>query len=148
MKHNKTYTLDDIVTNSSMMTKPLENDPDWINCKQSLGRMLSAILYVCSEEPDITSHQSQPRPTYPTYKKTKKGNKLFPPDKPRIWNVGKVIGESLREIQTKDRQAIEHKTKRPHIRRAHWHGFWSGAMDSERKFNYKWLPPIIVGVDE
>jgi hypothetical protein len=144
MKLNKTYTLNDIVAFSSMKQKPL----DWLAYKQSLGRFLSVIQYLCSDEPDITSHQPQPRPTYPKYVKTKKGNKLFPPNKPRIWNAGKVVGERIRQIQEEDRKAIEHKRPRPHIRRAHWHGFWSGKRDGEQKFNYKWLPPIIVGVDE
>ncbi|MCR3693455.1 hypothetical protein M8449_26645, partial [Citrobacter freundii] len=36
---------------------------------------------------------------------------------------------------------------RVHLRRGHWHGFWSGKRDEPeaRKFSYHWLPPQIIG---
>ena len=37
---------------------------------------------------------------------------------------------------------------RPHVRRAHWHGFWSGPRESDaRKLSLKWLPPIQDNLD-
>jgi hypothetical protein len=142
-----TYTLDDFIIHSSIDHLKISSE-EYLENKSLINSILSLLLYLLSAEPDITSHIPQPKPTYPTYIKTKKGNKLFPPDKPRIWNVGKIVGDSIRQIQSNEKKSIEHKTKRPHIRRAHWHGFWSGKRDSEQKFNYKWLPPIIVGIEE
>ena len=37
---------------------------------------------------------------------------------------------------------------RAHIRRAHWHRFWTGPRDGERTPRVKWLPPIPVNVDD
>ena len=46
---------------------------------------------------------------------------------------------------------------RPHIRRAHWHGFRTGAMKRadgtdipthQRQLNLRWLPPIPVNVQD
>ena len=41
---------------------------------------------------------------------------------------------------------------RAHVRRAHWHGFWTGPRDperaEERRFDLRWLPPIPVAVDD
>lgn len=36
---------------------------------------------------------------------------------------------------------------KPHIRRTHWHGFWSGSMEGQQRFGLRWLPPIAVNVD-
>jgi hypothetical protein len=37
-----------------------------------------------------------------------------------------------------------------HVRRAHWHAFWTGpkASTEERKLILHWLPPIAVNVDD
>jgi hypothetical protein len=32
---------------------------------------------------------------------------------------------------------------RTHIRRAHWHGYWTGSSEQKR-FKYNWLSPIVV----
>jgi hypothetical protein len=40
---------------------------------------------------------------------------------------------------------------RPHIRRAHWHHYWIGpraAPAEERELVVRWLPPILVNVEE
>lgn len=50
-----------------------------------------------------------------------------------------------------------HAGPRGHIRRAHWHGFRSGAMKTPagdpipaelRRFDVRWLPPIPVNLDD
>jgi hypothetical protein len=67
-------------------------------------------------------------------------------DRVRIWNVGDKIGEVIRQ----QRESIgDRKHTRRHLRRAHWHGYWTGARGSEdREFSYKWLSPMVVGVSE
>ncbi|MFM2415427.1 MAG: hypothetical protein RL385_150 [Pseudomonadota bacterium] len=35
----------------------------------------------------------------------------------------------------------------PHLRRAHWHRFWTGPRDGERAIRLRWLSPILVGAD-
>ena len=51
----------------------------------------------------------------------------------------------------------EQVAKRPHIRRAHWHGYWAGPRkpkldmpedQQQRRFFYHWLHPMIVGGKE
>ena len=32
----------------------------------------------------------------------------------------------------------------PHARGGHWHRFWTGPLDGERRLKIKWLPPTIV----
>ena len=111
--------------------------------KKAIDVILPLVLYLCSDapevedgrEPGVSPHRNRPQ-------RTKRGKRIFVPQRPRIWDVGKPTGDRLR------RAVAEHVTRHgvhPHIRRAHWHGFWSGPMDGERKFSYKWLPPMIVG---
>jgi hypothetical protein len=80
---------------------------------------------------------------------------LFPPDKPKVWRLGFSVGEQIREGK---RQVHEHQKThagpRPHIRRAHWHNFWTGrrkfAADEQpvpQKLMAKWLPPVAVAME-
>lgn len=114
-----------------------------VDMSKYINKYLSLLLYLCSEEPEIDnlkeplSHPCRPQP-----KKIKKGFRLFPADKPRFWEVGKETGEKLRRAG----YSIDSgRSVKAHLRRAHWHGFWTGPRKGERKFTYKWIPPIIVG---
>ena len=107
---------------------------------------VSLLLYLSSDEPDI-DRVEQELPKRPQLQRTKKGLALEPPLKPRIWNVGNSIATALK-LWAKEPTGAEHNSPRPHIRRAHWHGFWKGERNSqERVFFYKWLPPIIVNTE-
>jgi hypothetical protein len=106
--------------------------------------LVSVLLYLCSDEPDIAHFEGE-YPRYATPKKTKRGLRLFAPDREQIWSVGENIGRQIREALEREKSNEWHG-RRPHIRRAHWHGFWRGKRDSEeRRFGYQWLYPIAVG---
>lgn len=103
---------------------------------------LSLLLYLCSDEPDIEPVAGEmPERTKP--KKTKNGWKFFPPAKPKIWNVGREIGEQIRKWQ-KSPTGADHASPKAHIRRAHWHGYWTGSVSAGKKFIYKWIAPVFV----
>lgn len=113
--------------------------------------LISLLLYICSANGDIGDEQRQPARPQP--KKTKKGVRMFPAPKVYTWDVGVRMGAALRrakaaaapeKVVSKDSD-IPHSGKRPHIRRAHWHGYWTGPRDGERKFVLKWLSPMLIG---
>lgn len=109
--------------------------------------VIARVLYICSDEPEITDRElSDRKPQRPKPKRVKKGYKLFPPDKPLIWYVGDHTGRLLRSARRSQptEPEIARKNTKPHLRRAHWHGYWTGPRDGEQKFIYKWLPPIVV----
>lgn len=112
------------------------------------SKLLALLLYVCSEQPDITDDREPGKsPERPKPTRTKKGFRLFAPDKPRVWTVGKTIGEKLRQAK----QQAEGATRQgpaPHIRRAHWHGYWTGPRTQKQKFVLKWLPPTVIAAHE
>jgi hypothetical protein len=115
--------------------------------------LVSAVLYLCSDAPDFvdpTSPKARPRYAQPT--KTKKGWRLFPPPKPRLWDVGSDIERKLSEAVGHDGQNYVHSaidqikraSPRAHVRRGHWHGFWRGPRKGSRRYIVKWLPPMVV----
>lgn len=125
------------------ITVPGLDDPDTVQATgAAIQPLLALVLYLCSDEPEIDDRQhpgERPGRAKPT--RTKKGWRLFPPPKPRVWAVGEGVGAALRrEIDSEPTG----RSVRPHLRRAHWHGFWTGPRDGERRFRYKWLPPTVI----
>ena len=125
--------------------------------KKVVEPILSLVLYVCSQASDIGDEGRKPVHPQPT--KTKRGVQYFAPDKPMTWNVGVRLGAAIRRAyQAQETQAEgSNSGPRPHIRRAHWHGFRSGPRlkpdGSEipatmRPFELKWLPPIPVNLSD
>ena len=113
---------------------------------------INLVLYLCSVGADIRTGGDR-RPAFPVAKKTKKGLRLFPKDKPTIWETGFRIGAALRAAEGETRSEEKggtHASPRPHIRVAHWHSFWAGPMKEpeKRRLLLKWLPPIPVGMGE
>lgn len=102
--------------------------------------LISLVLYVCSVSADF-GHYSTYRPV-PV--KTKRGPRLFPPDKPTIVKTGGEIGSILRASRYSQREFTSGPTGRtvsPHVRRAHWHGYWLGKPP---RFEIRWMPPVLV----
>lgn len=114
----------------------------------SINPLISLLLYICSEAPEIDDERqpgTSPNRAQPV--KTKRGWRLFPAEKPRIWTVGRQIGERLRDIPREENNNTG-RTVRPHLRRGHWHGYWMGPREGQRKFIYKWIMPTIVAGGE
>lgn len=125
------------------MTRP-STPPPSDDLAANLYGLVSLVLYLCSDEPEIDDEREPGiSPQRPTPTRTKNGWRLFPAKRPRVWSVGTELGEQLRK--SAEPGETTGKTKSPHLRRPHWHGFWSGPRDGERRFNYKWLPIITVG---
>ena len=116
---------------------------------QGLHAALNLLFYVCSYGLDEDrAYEFGPGIRYPQPVKVKRGNwRLFPPPKPVIHKLGTEIGEETRRFNERVCAPRPHGSPRPHIRRAHWHGYWRGPLNDQdnRKFSLKWLPPFMVG---
>ena len=110
-----------------------------------VAQLLSLLLWLCSEAPEIGSGSS---PTNPLPKKTRKGIRFFPADQPKVWNVGVRIGAELRKaIAVSDSTVGAERTStspRAHFRRAHWHTYRIGTGGSDKTL--RWLSPILVNL--
>lgn len=120
--------------------------------RDSFSRAVNLVLFVVSQAGEIKSASGQ-RPGNPLPEKTKRGMRLFAADKPSVWDVGTRMGTALRAAYQAEQtgQHGAHTGPRPHVRRAHWHGFWSGPRSperaSERRYDLRWLPPIPVNLE-
>lgn len=123
-----------------------ENDSD-----ELIKGLLPFLLWLCVEQPDIVHKNipvSREQLTQPKYGINKKTGAFVPPNEPKIYQIGSRLGQKVREYQSQidesERTAKPH-TKRPHIRRGHWHGHWRGRRGTaEQKFEVKWQPAIFV----
>lgn len=138
-------------------------DLDFTKARDLTSKILSLVLYLCSEEPDLRESEGSGRvPAIPAPVVTKKyGSRYHSPTKATYWNLGFRLGPALRkardeaqlrheEVPTAD-DAPENRRDAPlgHIRRAHWHTFWTGPRNQpeQRRRILKWLPPMAVNLD-
>ena len=107
---------------------------------------LQIVLYILAQNADII-----PDPEQTTI--TKRGKTIKDKySEIRKWDVGYRIGNELRKQKTipTDYQGGTHNSPRPHIRRGHWHHFWTGPRNdiSQRKLILKWLSPMAIAVGD
>lgn len=113
---------------------------------EAVEPLVSLLLYLCSQNAEIGDGSRLP--ANPSPKKTKRGLRTFAPDKPVTWDVGVRLGAALRKARTSSADGGgTHTGPLPHVRRAHWHGYWTGPRTGERKLTLKWLPPIPVNLE-
>ena len=110
-----------------------------------LAKILSLLLYLCSEEPDLPDDFE-----VSTVQDKRIGplRRILPPKAVRCWPIGVRLGSVFRKEIEKHRDiplSSEAATVivRPHVRRAHWHTYRTGPKGSRPIL--KWLSPIIVG---
>jgi hypothetical protein len=98
---------------------------------------INLVLYLCSDEPDMQGELTG---------RTYHANGMA--KRPAVIPVGTRIGAALRQTyqESGKQSGKQHSTPVPHIRRAHWHHYWTGAKKGERNLILKWLPPIPVNV--
>jgi len=106
---------------------------------------LQLVLYLCADNVDMPA-----MPKHPSSRARTSGA-IDAPREPRTWNVGERIGAAIRKYRNSEAHESHggtHASPRPHMRRAHYHHYWTGPRDGERKLVLRWLPPIPIGVDE
>lgn len=114
-----------------------------------ITHLLSLLLWLCAEEPDISNIKGEPISGYqlrlPKYRVNKKTGVFIPPNQPIVYNIGKRLGGEVRQFNEKVAASDSRISarKRPHIRRGHWHGVWSGTGQN-KQFNIYWQPAIFV----
>lgn len=113
--------------------------------------LLSLALYLCAD-PDLTRRGRPDVPRKPEPVRSRGQWVLHPASGPLEWDVGVRIGAALRAAyqreQTGGDAAPTGRQVRPHIRRAHWHSYWLGPRDGERRRELRWLPPIEVAIGD
>lgn len=107
-----------------------------------VNKIISLIIFICTQQQEING-----KPANPIAKKTKLGYRIEVNHVERVWEVGQRIGRAIRLSQQKGKEReIDHdivrSAPRPHVRRAHWHGYWAGKGRAEYKVN--WIAPSLI----
>lgn len=111
-------------------------------------KALQIILFICQDEPDIFENGNEIDEVgfKPVAQRIKGEVRLFEAKKVRYFDVGVKTGALIKD--TFNAYRASGKTQAPHIRRAHWHGFWRGSRkNNAQEFFYKWVAPVIVNGD-
>lgn len=116
--------------------------------------LVQLVLYVCAQNKEVELDPNQEK----IYRAPKE--KRFIRDKYseiRKYNCGEEIAQQIRRsyrqgqvnyTYLKDAGASGSGTpKRPHVRRGHWHHYWTGKAD-DKKIILKWQPPTFIHGDE
>jgi len=99
----------------------------------------NGVAYLCSLNADIMPSY-KPQPGLKRNNAKRRSNATW-------YDVGTRVGSELRAYERAKSERKPHQggTVRPHMRRAHWHHFWTGPRNGARNLILKWLPPTIVG---
>ncbi|MEW6141330.1 MAG: hypothetical protein AB1733_24150 [Thermodesulfobacteriota bacterium] len=119
-----------------------------------VSQLVNLLLYICqvnSEYCDVRNADGSNRvPDNPQPKKTKRGVRYFPPDKPTIWECGMRQGAELRRAlsQRAEWKGGTHRSPVPHTRAAHWQTYLTGEGSRKDPTKgqrvLKWIHTILV----
>lgn len=99
---------------------------------------MALIVFVCAKNSTMrTTHEPGPEP---------KGSAKRRRRSRATWHeCGFEWTEAYREYRrAKSQSRALGGSVRPHVRRAHWHHFWTGPRDGERELVCHWIPPTLV----
>jgi hypothetical protein len=116
------------------------------NHKAGLGKILSLLLYLCSEEPDLPSDFAPVRLRDKVFGTQRR---CIAPQKVSAWPVGVRLGAVFRKAAAeaqgpRDPAQASSGVLCPHVRRAHWHTYWTGPKTAQTAL-LRWIAPVIVG---
>ena len=112
------------------------SEPEALRQEVAISNAIASILsYLASDKPDIsmmTPPEFQHRPNIT--------GASLPSVYRTGWNVGAALSHDKSEASLGDGNGV---SVRPHIRKAHWHLYWTGPKTNPKPL-LKWLPPIAV----
>lgn len=127
-------------------THPQQTDYEDVLNQTVLSEMLQLALYICTDNADVQQQEENKR----TYRKTDKGPIKDKYREIRKWETGYYVGAVLRRnpsfSDNQEKRPHQGGTKRPHMRRGHWHHFWKGK-EGNRELVLHWVLPIFVRGD-
>lgn len=125
-----------------------KNIPDTKNIM--LEVIISILMYLSSDKPDIRENEiSKKRYRKPSSSKHIKNK----PREIQKWDVGYRYAASIKKYRQQNNSSLSVNensnsgSKKPHIRKAHWHHYWTGARGSaNRKLVLRWIDSCLVNV--
>ncbi|GAB4989017.1 hypothetical protein MAHJHV58_16930 [Mycobacterium avium subsp. hominissuis] len=103
------------------------------------------LLYVCSVGADTTTVQAA------VHRGRNKNANARRRANTEVVGVGFHVGPALERHYRQSSAPAAHDgggPVRPHVRRAHWHTYWTGPKSAPQKPELRWLHPIVVRAEE
>ena len=112
------------------------------------------VLYICADNAEIKENDTQAKIYRKSDRITDRYREL------RKWDVGVKTGTILRAARKRDQEESTdpvlsetpgknytriHKA-RPHVRRAHWHHYWTGSA-ANKKLILRWVNTMLINAD-
>ena len=129
------------------------------NNREVFQSTIQMILFIQSQNSDIVENEKNAEARR-KYNRNRTGAKRIP----KVLDSGYRIGAEIRRVKEinvckEDPESAENVTsnvkavpasagskKTPHVRRAHWHHYWTGSEKvGNRKLVIRWLPPMAIG---
>lgn len=116
------------------------------------ARLGALLLYLVSDKADVSPESDSAEAQSRIVANERRGIRNYEAPKIKPWEVGYRIGAEIRAFEARAAESAEYTgtgtSMRPHVRRAHWHSFWTGPRDQPalRKKRVRWLPPTPVNV--
>ena len=109
-----------------------------------LSAEVMVAMYLCSSRPDVV--ERDPR-MVGLHRDSGVPQPYIIPKKAKVYEVGKKTGIALQQFY---KGAIKAGSKKAHIRKAHWHGYWTGKRDGtqQRVYKHRWLGPSFINFNK
>lgn len=114
-----------------------------------LKKSLQLVLYILASNAEIAPDREQATVTHRSKTIHDQYREI------RKWDVGYRTGAAIRAQQSSTGHSSTSSVNsrmppRPHLRRGHWHHYWTGPKGSPdaRKLILKWLSPVAVGTSD
>ena len=135
--------------NKELKRLALKAMQDSAETKMFLKQILQVILYILAQNAEITPSSEQSSITKRGKTVKDKYSEI------RKWDVGIRVGAAIRQQKMREQSELteykqnSHNSPRPHMRRGHWHHFWTGpkTKPEERKLILKWLSPMTIAAN-
>lgn len=102
------------------------------------------LMYICAVNADISVDEEQAA----IYQKPV-GTPKDRQREVRKYNVGYRVGKLIRQHKSSQNPpaAVKGSKKSAHVRKGHYHHYWTGKRDGERTLILKWLAPSFINFD-
>lgn len=112
---------------------------NWESLSDLFKLALNLMMYVSAAEPDLVAI---PEPVFG-------GRRVAPAHSPVVHHLGFRVGAALRSASAAaGTNTVSGRAIAPHLRRAHWHRYWTGPMQGERKLKVRWVSQTLVAADK
>jgi hypothetical protein len=112
--------------------------------------LVSVVLYLATTSDELRAIDGR-TPSRPSARPARRGEapRTYPPPSPAVYEAGARLGAALRAARAQQHESSgAGRSPVGHVRRAHWHTYLLGPRDGAQRREVRWLPPILVRLNQ